>query len=59
MPEPDPVLEEIHAIREAIAKASEHDLQKIAEAARSRQVESGRKAVRLSPRRIDPAKRAS
>ena len=59
MPEPDPILEEIHAIRDAIAEASEHDLKKIAEAARSRQVESGRKTVRLSPKRIDPAKRAS
>ena len=55
----DPMIDEIHAIREAIAKASNDDLEKIAEAARSRQKESGRTAVRLPPRRTDSAKKAS
>lgn len=50
---PDPLLDEIHAAREALAQASEQDLQKIAEAARSRQQESGREAVRLQARRIN------
>jgi hypothetical protein len=59
MPDPDPILEEIRTIRDAIAKASDDDLQKIAEAARSRQRESGRQSVRLSPKRIDSAKKAS
>ena len=31
----DPIVDEIHAIREAMAKASNDDLRKIAEAARS------------------------
>ena len=55
----DPIIEEIHAVREAISKASDHDLQKIAEAARSRQEASGRKVVKLPARRTDSAKRAS
>jgi hypothetical protein len=46
----DPILEEIHAIREKLAKKAGFDAEKIAEAARKRQVESGRKAVTLQPR---------
>lgn len=46
----DPLIEEIHAVREALAKESGYDLEKIAEAARKRQAESGRKAVALPPR---------
>ena len=42
MPLSDPIIDEIHAIRDAIAKASDNDLQKIAEAARSRQMARGR-----------------
>jgi hypothetical protein len=47
MPSTDPILEEIHATREALAKESGYDLEKIAAAARKRQEESGRKAVTL------------
>lgn len=45
----DPFVNEIHATREAIAKTSNDDLGKIAEAARSRQVASGRKVVNCHP----------
>jgi hypothetical protein len=55
----DPIVDEIHAIRDAIAKASDNDLRKIAEAARSRQRASGRQAVKLPPRRANAAKKAS
>jgi hypothetical protein len=37
----DPIIEEIHAIREALAKESGYDAEKIAEAARKRQAERG------------------
>jgi hypothetical protein len=47
----DPIIDEIHAIRAAMAKASYDDLHKIAEAARSRQAAGGRKVVILPPRR--------
>ena len=59
MPQPDPILEELHAIRDDLAKASNHDLQRIAEAARSRQRQSGRDAVRLPPKQPGSAKKAS
>ena len=47
MPTANPILEEIHAVREALAKNAGYDAEKIAEAARKRQAESGRKAVTL------------
>jgi hypothetical protein len=59
MPSRDPIIEEIHAIREAIAEASGYDLEKIAEAARKRQAESGRKTVTLPPRPAITFKKAS
>lgn len=57
--DPDPIVEEIHAVREALSKASGDDIRKIAEAARARQAESGRKAVRLLPRQVKAARKAS
>ena len=55
----DEIVEEIHAIRESISKASNDDIRKIAEAAKARQVQSGRPAVRLPPRQARPAQKAS
>ena len=59
MPFSDPIVAEIHAIRDAIAKASDNDLQKIAEAARARQKAAGRQTLRLPPRRTVAAQKAS
>ena len=57
--EPDPIIEEIHAIREALSKVSGDDVRKIAEAAEARQRESGRKTVRLQPRKAKATRKAS
>ena len=57
--EPDPIIEEIHTIREALSKASGDDIRKIAEAAKARQAKSGRKAVQLPPRKAKAARKAS
>ena len=46
----DPIIDEIHAIREALAEAAGYDAEKIAEAARVREARSGWKAVTLPPR---------
>jgi hypothetical protein len=57
MPPTDPIVEELHAIREALAKESDFDAEKVAEAARKRQAKSGRKAVTLPPRPATTSKR--
>jgi hypothetical protein len=54
----DPIVEEVHAAREVIAKASQDDIEKIAAAARTRQNAGGRRIARLSPRRLAAEKKA-
>ncbi len=55
----DPILDEIHAIRKALSRASGDEIRRIAEAASVRQSESGRKAVRLPPRKVRTIRKAS
>ena len=59
MPRKDPIIEEIHAVREEIARQAEYDLERMLEAARARQAADGRQAVRLPPRKAEPVKKAS
>jgi hypothetical protein len=59
MPHKDPIIEEIHAVREELAREAGYDLEKILEAARARQKASGRQAVRLPPRKAEATKKAS
>lgn len=47
----DPIVDEIHAVREVLSRAAGHDIRRIANAAKARQVESGKKSVRLPPRK--------
>jgi hypothetical protein len=49
---PNAIVEELHAIRERLAKASHDDLASIVEAARARQQASGHEIVRLPPRPV-------
>jgi hypothetical protein len=55
----NPIVEEIHAIREALSKESDDDIRKIAEAAKARQAKGDRKTVQLAPRKPPSARRAS
>jgi hypothetical protein len=48
----DPIIEEIHDIREAISAACGDDMQKIAEAIRARQNSGNREVVTLPPKRV-------
>lgn len=57
--ESDPIVDEIHAVREALSRASGDDIRKIAEAAKARQAESGTKAVRLPSRQAKAVRQAS
>lgn len=56
MPRRDPILEEINAAREKLARESNYDLEKTLEAARARQAASGVETVRLPARRPEPGK---
>ena len=55
----DSIVDEVRAAREAIAKESGNDLDKIVEAARLRQSMGGREIVTLPQKKADSAKRAS
>lgn len=57
----EPLVDEIHGIRQAISKESDDNLQRIAAAARQRQERSGseRVVVRLEPRCVTPVKKVS
>ena len=52
----DPIVEEIHRIREEYAKRLDYDLHKICEDMRNHQAQAGRKTVTSMPRkpRIQP-----
>jgi hypothetical protein len=57
--EPDLIIEEIRAVREALSRACADDIRRIAEAARARHAQSGREAVRLPPRVARLTRKAS
>ncbi len=58
----DPIVEEVHRIREATAKRFNNDLKAICDDARQRQLASGRQPVAYPPRPAEvtppPAKKA-
>jgi hypothetical protein len=61
MQDPNPIVDEVRAIRDSIAKEYDYDIAKIAEAVRERQAKSGRTYVRLAPRTpsvVSPVKKA-
>jgi hypothetical protein len=58
MRDPNPINDEVRAVRDAIAKEYDYDIAKIAEAVRSREAKSGRTFVRLPPRKPLPTKKA-
>jgi hypothetical protein len=54
----DRIVEEVHAVREAIAQESGHNLDRIIDAARARQTAGNRRIVRLPPKKAPAAKEA-
>jgi hypothetical protein len=56
--DPNPIIDEIRAIRDSIAEEHEYDIAKIAAAVREREVKSGRTYVHLPPREPVPVKKA-
>lgn len=55
----DPIIEEIHAVREDLAREAGYDIERMLDAARARQAAAGLQAVRLPSRKAEPAKKAS
>jgi hypothetical protein len=55
----DPIIEELHAIRQVISKESDDDIKKIAEAAKMRQLQGNRKVVQRQPRKAKSISKAS
>ena len=47
----DPIVDEVRAVRDSIAKEHNYDIAKIAEAVRAREASSGRTFVSLPPRK--------
>lgn len=48
----DPIVDEVRAARDAIAKESDYDIDKLAQAIKAREVKSGREVVRLAPKKV-------
>lgn len=59
MKHPDPIIDEIRAVRDAMAKDSNYDVEEIARKVKAHQTESGRKVVRRPPRPLTVVKKAS
>jgi hypothetical protein len=54
----DPIVEEVRAVRDAIAKEFDYDVERIGRAMQERQSKNGRPVVRLLPKRIPVEKKA-
>jgi len=59
MGHPDSLVDEIRAIRDALAKEHDYDIEKISQAIKAREVQSGRRVVRLAPRQVAVVPKAS
>ncbi len=55
----NPIVDEVREAREALARQSDDDIEKIVEAARRRQAESGHRVVTRPPKTPHVPKRAS
>ena len=50
----DPFVEEVRAIRDAIAREFDYDIERLGKEMQAREAHSGRAVVRLAPRRVPP-----
>lgn len=48
----DSIIDEVRAVRDAIAKRFDYDIDRLAEALKAREAKSGRKIVRFPPREV-------
>lgn len=55
----DPIVEEVRAARDAIAKEFDYDIERIGRAMQVRQAQNDRPVVRLPPKRIPVEKKVA
>ena len=55
----DTIVDEVRAVRDAIAKEFDYDIEKLAQALKEHEARSGRKFVRLPPRKVTVVRKAS
>lgn len=55
----DPIVDEVRAIRDAISKEFDYDIDKLARAIKAHEEQSGRKVVRLPPKKVTIIRQAS
>ena len=55
----DPIVEEVRAVRDALSKEFDYDVEKLARAIQADEKAKGRPAVHLQPRRPTARKKAS
>lgn len=55
----DPIVDEVRAIRDTIAKEFDYDIDKLAQAIKAHEEKSGRKVVRLPPKKVTTIQKAS
>ena len=52
MQKSDPIVDEVRAARDAIAKEFDYDIERLARAIKAREAQSGREVVRLPPKKV-------
>lgn len=55
----DPIIDELRTVRDAIAKELDYDIERLAQALKAREAQSGRRLVRLPPRKVAVIREAS
>ncbi|UQA59104.1 hypothetical protein [Polyangium aurulentum] len=55
----DPIVDEVRAARDSISKECAYDVEKLAQSLKAREAVSGRKVVRLLPRKVSVAQKAT
>lgn len=55
----DSVVDEVREIRDAIAKECDYDIEKLAQSLKAHEAQSGRKVVRLPPKKVTVIQKAS
>ena len=56
---PDPIVDEVRAVRDAIAKEFDYDIEKLAKAIKAHEAQSGQEFVRLPPKKVTVVRKAS